>query len=528
MHSSKKMLFVGTISLVLAPYLVGAAGGCSQDLTGAYVVTNNSGRYDPNSLVSCIDEANAEVYGRVIFDSSMDIALYEEMYLDNDNVTVDAQEHIINISNNGERIVNVFNDGVLTLKGVNIVNAEVNNLSDSLINIYTASLVLDNVTIANNTLTSDAYNLIKATSSTVTIQNDSNISQNNSNFTLIEVVDSNITISDSILNNNITQDDSDSSIISVRGSNLSITNSEVNENEPKNYVLEAESRSTGPGAPSIPSNVDITDSTFSTNTSNSSPVYIRSSSISINNSTISNNNNTGEGGGGLSLSSSSVVLNNSSISNNNSDDNGGGLSLYSSSLALTNTTISGNSASMSGGGIYSTLSSVNIKNSTITENTAIFGGGIYAYWQNSINILNTTITNNSVTVSGGGIYSYENYDVNISNTILSGNMTSNSSADANEIRSLGYNIFGAVTSFTDESQQPSDIITLDPKLDPLADNGGDTQTHALQKDSPAIDAGYSTIPLDQRGEDRDSSPDIGAYEYQSLGTIVPIINYLLF
>ena len=62
---------------------------------------------------------------------------------------------------------------------------------------------------------------------------------------------------------------------------------------------------------------------------------------------------------------------------------------------------------------------------------------------NSVGIVNSTITNNSVTSIGGGIYagnnSYEGNDINISNTILSGNMTSDRSADADEVRSLGYN-----------------------------------------------------------------------------------------
>ena len=56
----------------------------------------------------------------------------------------------------------------------------------------------------------------------------------------------------------------------------------------------------------------------------------------------------------------------------------------------------------------------------------------------------------------------------------------------------------------------------DPKLGPLADNGGPTFTMALLPGSPAIDAGDTAAapPTDQRGFARPSGPaaDIGAYE----------------
>lgn len=62
----------------------------------------------------------------------------------------------------------------------------------------------------------------------------------------------------------------------------------------------------------------------------------------------------------------------------------------------------------------------------------------------------------------------------------------------------------------------SDIISADPLLGPLADNGGPTKTHALTFGSPAIDKGATipTISCDQRGVARPqgSAFDIGAYE----------------
>jgi hypothetical protein len=60
----------------------------------------------------------------------------------------------------------------------------------------------------------------------------------------------------------------------------------------------------------------------------------------------------------------------------------------------------------------------------------------------------------------------------------------------------------------------------DPKLGPLADNGGPTVTMALLPGSPAIDAGNTSLApaTDQRGFSRPAgrAADIGAFEYGSV------------
>ncbi len=61
------------------------------------------------------------------------------------------------------------------------------------------------------------------------------------------------------------------------------------------------------------------------------------------------------------------------------------------------------------------------------------------------------------------------------------------------------------------------ISFADPKLGPLADNGGPTWTMALLPGSPAIDAGNTSLApaTDQRGLPRPVglAADIGAFEY---------------
>ncbi|MGD1843464.1 MAG: choice-of-anchor Q domain-containing protein, partial [Thermonemataceae bacterium] len=49
----------------------------------------------------------------------------------------------------------------------------------------------------------------------------------------------------------------------------------------------------------------------------------------------------------------------------------------------------------------------------------------------------------------------------------------------------------------------------------LADNGGNVQTRALPPNSPAINLGSASLAptTDQRGVERDTQPDLGAYEF---------------
>ena len=83
----------------------------------------------------------------------------------------------------------------------------------------------------------------------------------------------------------------------------------------------------------------------------------------------------------------------------------------------------------------------------------------------------------------------------------------------------GHNILGTKTGCT-WTDGPGDMFGVDPKLAPLADNGGATLTHALVKGSPAINAADPVFapPFDQRGLER--NPDIGAYELVQCGKAV--------
>ena len=75
------------------------------------------------------------------------------------------------------------------------------------------------------------------------------------------------------------------------------------------------------------------------------------------------------------------------------------------------------------------------------------------------------------------------------------------------------------------------VFTLGPGLEPLADNGGPTRTHALTPGSPALNAGDSTVAgipsNDQRGIGFSRTAgqiDIGAFERQVLPAVDTIVD----
>jgi predicted outer membrane repeat protein len=169
---------------------------------------------------------------------------------------------------------------------------------------------------------------------------------------------------------------------------------------------------------------------------------------------------------------------------------------------LTNSTVSGNSAAQNGGGIRA--AAVTLLNDTITNNSAHTGGGVFLADMGTSSVRNTIIAGNFVDHGGAG-------------PDLSGAFNSD-----------GHNLIGdgtGSTGFTNGTN--GDLVgtadkPIDPRLAPLANNGGPTQTHALRAGSPAIDAGdnANAPATDQRGiarpRDGDGNgsrtTDIGAFE----------------
>jgi predicted outer membrane repeat protein len=211
----------------------------------------------------------------------------------------------------------------------------------------------------------------------------------------------------------------------------------------------------------------------------------------LTNTTVQGNTaTTGDGGG---LQGGTFTLINSTVSGNTAMRDGGGIS--AASVTLTGCTVSGNSAGNDGGGIFAS-DGLALLDVTFTANGAHAGGGVFA--GGPANVRNTIIAQNFVDPAGAG--------PDVFGTFTSG----------------GHNLIGDGTGGTGFAngvggdQVGTAAHPIDPRLGPLANNGGPTPTQALLPGSPAIGhADAANAPAtDQRGFPRLATPSIGAYEAQ--------------
>ncbi|MBI4311724.1 MAG: CSLREA domain-containing protein [Chloroflexi bacterium] len=231
-------------------------------------------------------------------------------------------------------------------------------------------------------------------------------------------------------------------------------------------------------------------------------------------------------GGGILNSGGILTLRNATVTGNSAAWYGGGIRNSSGITIVTHSTISHNQASSDGGGISSTHGTVAIVNSTITHNSAGGGGGVNIN-AGLLTVVNGTLVDNSAT-NGGGMYN-NNFmsaaNSRLVNTVVARNAAPLGPDCYGAPESLGRNLIGNASgcAFTPAG---SDLLDVDAKLGPLADNGGPTQTHSLLSGSPAIDAvpaaeckdpSGNPVTTDQRGMARPQGVacDIGAFELEA-------------
>lgn len=233
----------------------------------------------------------------------------------------------------------------------------------------------------------------------------------------------------------------------------------------------------------------------------------------------------GRGAGFWNSSNSDVILNRGELSENESFGHGAGFYQQDSgsTVTATNATISGNKA-----GIDQT-------NGSFVDRV---GGGFWALSTGSqVNLDHVTISNNQTTRSGGsaggGFRVETGVATNLENSIVFGNLTNfdaaplaNNDIDNNSgalLTVIGDNALGVVAGAI-TSGDTGGIITADPLLAVLTDNGGSTvhsRTHSLLPTSSAIDvATGSTETVDGRGFSRtfagNVARDVGAFEVAPL------------
>lgn len=271
--------------------------------------------------------------------------------------------------------------------------------------------------------------------------------------------------------------------------------------------------------------LEVNDSVFSENSASDQGGAI----VSAGGTTITDTvfrDNISFGTGGALAPTGVLVLERVTFVNNRAASNGGAISAHGPVIA-TNSTFSFNEAGVvfpasagvapaavlsgAGGAIYAEAP-VRLVHCTLTGNVADDeGGAILNAWRNVA----------PVSVSGGVELPTA---VELEATIVADNTPDDCDDDpfgtaVTPQVSLGY-VLDSDGSCV--SGAGGDLTDADPGLEPLADNGGATPTHALAADSPAVDAGSNVCAaeVDQRevtrpqDGDGDGSVlcDIGAFE----------------
>ena len=305
----------------------------------------------------------------------------------------------------------------------------------------------------------------------------------------------------------------------------------------------------------------------------SSTTYLTRSEFTLNNNAITNlgmlqitgtqilMNFGRDHGAGIHTTGVLTVIHSSLISNTGAASSAG---IWNGGRAFVqDSAIDGNHAERMGGGIINdgalTLDSSTVNSNTVSGHFSGFGGGLIN--NGEAHIINSTISSNHNFVAtsaygGGGILTTGHLTVTAST--LTGNspfgidtafLAANPVATATVkqlvlamntadfhggLQSLGYNVIGIAPP--DSVMMPSTgdqigtaLAPIDPRLGPLANNGGKTQTQALQPGSPALDLippSSCAVAVDQRGVARPQgfACDAGAFEANSSSGLGPLLD----
>ena len=242
-------------------------------------------------------------------------------------------------------------------------------------------------------------------------------------------------------------------------------------------------------------------------TSDGGAIYNNGGTLMLSDSTVTDSD-AGEGGAYFGDASSHIYAENVAIIDNKVVWNGILYFENSSTAEFVNSTISGNKTT-----------NVNYGN----------GAGFYLADTASLSLNFVTISNNDASQYGSAIFTTDSASVSLSNTLIANNIDADAcyqgySSDATNWTDNGYNL---ENSDSCELNADTSLVSTDPLLEALADNGGNHKTHALPDSSPALNLiaygvnGCGDIyTRDQRGESRPyGNCDIGAYENQSVAPV---------
>jgi hypothetical protein len=291
------------------------------------------------------------------------------------------------------------------------------------------------------------------------------------------------------------------------------------------------------GGVSNTNTLEMTNCTVSDNTAGAGGGVGNGGFLSMTNCTVKRNTATQDGGG--VGSGGFLSMTNCTVSDNSATQDGGGIS-SGLSLRMTNCTVSDNSATRDGGGIDSGSGELTLDESTVGGNTAGGNGGGIIYNNATLTITDSTVAFNQAAGNYGpfpcgGIFIDSDVppgDIFLANTIVADNVSGTGATpddfNGGVSRDSTGNLIGNASGASGFVPGNGNLLNVDPRLGPLANNGGPTLTYALLSGSPAIDAGNnSAVPrgdTDQRGLPRivNGAVDIGACEVQPLATTTAV------
>jgi hypothetical protein len=244
-------------------------------------------------------------------------------------------------------------------------------------------------------------------------------------------------------------------------------------------------------------------------------------------------------GGGLYASGGTIALTNSTISFNRAAGGAGGAggtggagNAYVSGAGTGGQGGAGGpGATVRGGGVFFNSGGLSFTSSTIASNTAVAAAGGAGGAGGPGHTAGVGGAAGATVLAVGGGVRNGGGTVDARNTIFAANHADSNVDFWGVFHTAVHNLLRIAAGSNLVPANPdangnivgSQVHPINPNLGPLADNGGPTLTEALGANSPAINAGTAigAPTTDQRGVLRDSTPDIGAYEYVSPTSPLP-------
>ena len=475
--------------------------------------------------------------GNVSFNCSGTITLTSEALITMDTVIDGASQNVVLSGNNSARILRLAstsaNPRSLSVRNLTLSNGRagpIQSMSESrggaILVEHQGMLTLDNVTFNNNVADDGGSAVYSWFESTLTIDN-------------------------CRFNNNIAtagNDERGATIAFPSPRELIVRNSEFN----SNLGIVGAAINTINAQLTIENSRFISNNTLAATVDSGQPnptlrgfggaVYTDRGTVVMRNN-VFENNRARSAGGAASLhlaDQQSLLIENNSFRNNEaltlpgpngSSGSGGALYLFgleANNLGATlgrNLFVSNRAVNDSGALRIQNLVAT-VTNATFFENrttapltasyTGGIGGAIAIFGNDPVTISHATFAQNYASWVGGAIVG--NDQTNIYNSIFYQNSADNGTNDWGIQQHTGCNLGGSNNlqlpgNGNDCNNVTPATSTADPLLQVLADNGGFSQTMALQTASPAVDATTSNCAsVDQRGFDRPLPCDLGAFE----------------